>query len=75
MACLCQKILHSVSNQRNYEQRSIYRTLEKDTSKYRGSIYALSMVIHCPNYTCRIPNVSPRLIFEGLIFRNIFELG
>ena len=31
-------------------------------SKYRGSIYALSMSIHYPKYTQIIPNVSTGLI-------------
>ena len=42
-------------------------------SKYRGFINAL-MFIHYPNYTPRIPNVGPRLIFWGLIFGRIFGL-
>ena len=36
-------------------------------SKYRGSIYVLSMFVHYPKHTHRIPNVSPEFIFgEGL---------
>ena len=51
------------------------KTSEKDTSKYRGSIYVLSMVIHCPNYAHRIPNVSPGLVFGGgLMFGRISDL-
>jgi len=32
------------------------------------------MVIHCPNFTHIIPNLSPLLILGGLIFGRIFEL-
>ena len=50
------------------------QNMQKDPSKYRGSIYALFMLNYCPNYTHRISNVSPRLIFAVLIFGRIFEL-
>jgi len=40
-------------------------------SKYRGSIYDLSMFIHYPNYTHRIPNVSPGLF--GRIFGEVYR--
>ena len=46
-----------------------------DLSRFRDSIYALPMFIHYPNYTHGIPNVSPGLVFGGLIFRRIFELA
>ena len=42
------------------------KTSENDTSKHRGSIYALFMVIHCPNDIHRIPNVSLGVIFKIL---------
>ena len=48
-------------------QHLMQKTSQKDKSIYRGSLYALSMVIHCPNYTQRIPNVSPGFIFWGLL--------
>jgi len=32
------------------------------------------MVIHCPNFTHRIPNVRPGLIFRELILGRILEL-
>ena len=38
---------------------------ERDASKYGGSIYAMTMVIHCPSYTHRIPNACPGLTFGG----------
>ena len=41
-------------------------------SKYRGSIYALSMSAYYPKYTQRIPNASLGLIFQGDIFGRIF---
>ena len=43
-------------------------------SKYRVSIYALSMLIHHPYYKHRIPNGSPELIFQWGIVRRILEL-
>ena len=42
------------------------QNVRKDTSKYRSSIDALFMVIQCPCYTHRSPNVSIGLIFGGL---------
>ena len=38
-------------------------------NKYRGAIYSLSMVIHCPHYAHRILNVSRGIIFGGLNIR------
>ena len=43
---------------------------ERTKCKYRGSIYALSMFIHYPNYKHRVPNEAP-----GLILGQIFELA
>ena len=39
-------------------------TLQKRMRKYRGSIYDISMVILCPNYTHKIQNVSSGRIFR-----------
>ena len=42
-------------------------------SKYNSSTYALSMFIHFPNYTHRIPKVSPGHIFgEDYIQKDIW---
>ena len=38
-------------------------------------MYALSMVILYSNYKYSNPNVSPGLIFRGLMFVRIFELA
>ena len=46
-----------------------------DISEYRGSIYALSIFIHYPSYTQRIPNVGLGIILRGLLFRRIFWIG
>ena len=66
MTCLYQKIHYSVSNQRDYQQQLKRITSEKDTSKYRGSMHNLSMLMHYPNYTNRIRNASPGYIFGGI---------
>jgi len=38
-------------------------------SKYRGSIYALSMFIHYPKHTHRFPNINPGLIVGEVYIR------
>ena len=54
-------------------QHSMRKTSEKGKSKYRGSMFALSIVIHCPIYAHRISNVGPKLILERFTLGRIFE--
>ena len=52
-------------------------------NKYRVSVYALSMFIRYPNYTHRIPNESPEILFRrmfelvyrGFIFEGLLSVG
>ena len=37
----------------------MFKTLQKDISRHRGSTFVLSMFIHYPNDTHRIQSVSP----------------
>ena len=43
------------------------KTSQKSKSKYKGSIFALSMYFHYTNYTHRIQNVISGLIFGRII--------
>ena len=57
MTCVCQKFTIWYPN-----KNLMRKTSQKKNSKYRGSIYALSMFLHYPNYTHTNPNVTPGLI-------------
>ena len=67
------RILQSVAHQREAINNILNVKLQKRTQVNTEAPY-MYMVIHCPNYAQRVPNVSPGLIFWGLIFGRIFEL-
>ena len=62
MTCVCQKF-------------TIWFPIRDRRTKVSiETIYALSLFIQYPNYTHRVPKVSPGPIIGGLIFGSIFEL-
>ena len=69
MTSICQKMIIRCPIRETNNNILCVKLQERTKSKYRGSIYALSMSIHYTNYTHKIPNVSPGILLGGACIR------
>ena len=69
--CYIERSTHSELGGKDEDSEALHFVPDYSrASKYKGSIYDMSMFFQYPNYTYRIPNVSPGLIiFRGAYIR------